>query len=137
MPKSIRVQNIDHVTIVVKSLKASRDFYVDLLGMDEVQRPAFSFPGAWYQAGSTLLHLIEEHEQSGLAGTGASRSHNSRCHHFAFEVADATAAAECLKEQGVELVHDAKLRPDGAVQVFLADPDGHVIELCTSSAVTT
>jgi hypothetical protein len=26
---------------------------------------------------------------------------------------------------------DAKLRPDGAVQVFILDPDNHVIELCS------
>jgi len=132
----IGVKNIDHVTIVVSNLESSRTFYVDLLGMEEVARPAFSFPGAWYQAGTTLLHLIEEHDQSGLAGTGVDRSHNSRCHHFAFEVPDATAAAEFLKKQGIKLVHDAKLRPDGAVQVFLADPDGHIIELCTSSTGT-
>ncbi|MCA9037509.1 MAG: VOC family protein, partial [Planctomycetaceae bacterium] len=51
---------------------------------------------------------------------------------FAFEVEDATAAAETLKAMGMELVDDAKRRPDGAIQVFLTDPDGHVIELCTS-----
>ena len=103
--------------------------------MDEVERPAFSFAGAWFRAGSTLLHLIEEHDQSGPAGTGNDQALNSRCHHFAFEVADARAAAQLLKDQGVALIHDAKLRPDGAVQMFLADPDGHIVELCTSSSV--
>ncbi len=133
MPGSIHVKHIDHLTIVVKDLDASRAFYVELLGMDEVERPAFSFPGAWFQAGTTLLHLIEEHDQSGPAGAGGDRSQNSRCHHFAFEVVDARTSAQLLKDQGVPLVHDAKLRPDGAVQVFLADPDGHIVELCTSS----
>jgi len=58
---------------------------------------------------------------------------SSRNHHFAFEVADAKAAAEHLKQKGIELVDDAKKRPDGATQVFLQDPDGHVVELCTSA----
>lgn len=129
----IRVREIDHLTLVVKSLELSRAFYVDLLGMDEVARPAFTFPGAWFQAGATLLHLIEEHDQSGQAGADVNRSRNSRCHHFAFEVTDARAAAQTLKTQGVTLIDDAKLRPDGAVQVFLADPDGHVVELCSSA----
>ncbi|QDV45684.1 Glyoxalase/Bleomycin resistance protein/Dioxygenase superfamily protein [Stieleria neptunia] len=35
----IRVKAIDHVTIVVEDLARSRDFYRDLLGMVEVDRP--------------------------------------------------------------------------------------------------
>ena len=133
MSDSICVQHIDHVTIVVKDLNLSREFYVGLLGMEEVARPSFSFPGAWFQAGPTLLHLIEEHPQSGLAGAAGDRAYNSRCHHFAFEVEDARAAAQLLKDQGLSLIHDAKLRPDGAVQMFVGDPDGHIVELCTST----
>jgi len=132
LSNTIRVKNIDHVTIVVKDLNRSREFYVGLLGMDDVARPGFSFSGAWFQAGATLLHLIEEHDKSGLAGVAKNRAHNSRCQHFAFEVEDTYAAAQILKDRGQALIHDAKIRPDGAVQVFVADPDGHVIELCTS-----
>ena len=129
----IQVQHIDHVTLIVKSVAASRAFYVELLGMQEVGRPDFDFSGAWFQAGATLIHLIEEHDRSGPAGfPDGILKKSSRNHHFAFEVADARAAAETLKILGVELVDDAKTRPDGAVQVFLTDPDGHVVELCTS-----
>ncbi len=130
---SIQVKHIDHVTLVVKSVEASRRFYVDLLGMNEVPRPAFDFQGAWFQAGATLIHLIEEHDRSGPAGFPVEvLMKSSRNHHFAFEVDDAKAAAEALKSMGIDLVDDAKMRPDGAVQVFLTDPDGHVVELCTS-----
>ena len=129
----IQVRYIDHVTLVVSSVAASRDFYVGLLGMKEVDRPNFDFSGAWFQAGTTLVHLIEEHDRSGPAGYPVEvLKRSSRNHHFAFEVDDARAAAEALKSRGIELVDDAKSRPDGAVQVFLTDPDGHVIELCTS-----
>lgn len=129
----IRVRHIDHVTLVVRDVDASRQFYVGLLGMTEVPRPAFSFGGAWFQAGATLIHLIEEHDRSGPAGYPVEvLVKSSRNHHFAFEVDDAYAAAASLKAKGIVLLDDAKLRPDGAVQVFLTDPDNHVIELCTS-----
>lgn len=130
----IKVKHIDHITLVVASVEASRKFYVGLLGMTEVARPAFDFVGAWFQAGATLIHLIEEHDRSGPAGypDGVVKK-SSRNHHFAFEVPDATAAAKYLKQLGIELVDDAKRRPDGAIQVFLQDPDGHVVELCTSA----
>lgn len=132
---AIRVKYIDHVTLVVSSVAASRDFYVGVLGMEEVERPAFDFGGAWFRAGATLVHLIEEHDRSGPAGYPVEvLKKSSRNHHFAFEVEDAAAAAESLKKRGFELVDDAKRRPDGAIQMFIADPDGHVVELCTSNS---
>ena len=132
---SISVRHIDHVTLVVRDVGASRRFYVELLGMTEVARPAFSFGGAWFRAGATFIHLIEEHDRSGPAGYPIEvLVKSSRNHHFAFEVDDARACATTLKQLGVALLDDAKLRPDGAVQVFLVDPDGHVVELCTSPA---
>jgi catechol 2,3-dioxygenase-like lactoylglutathione lyase family enzyme len=129
----IQVQHIDHVTLIVSDVAASRRFYVDLLGMTEVDRPNFDFGGAWFQAGATLIHLIEQHDRSGPAGYPVGDVvKSSRNHHFAFEVQNAVQAAAHLKAAGIELIDDAKRRPDGAIQVFLADPDGHVVELCTS-----
>jgi catechol 2,3-dioxygenase-like lactoylglutathione lyase family enzyme len=132
----IQVLQIDHVTLVVRDVEASRRFYVGLLGMQEVARPAFSFDGAWFRAGATLIHLIAEHERSGPSGypVGALEK-STRNHHFAFEVQDARAAAIKLKSLGIRLLADAKLRPDGAIQVFLTDPDHHVVELCTSKGL--
>ena len=128
----IQVKCIDHVTLIVKDLDRSRDFYVGLLGMDEVTRPGFSFPGSWFQAGPSQIHLILEHDQSSPAGlprpskeAGAA----TRTHHFAFEVDDAYAAADALRAQGIEFMCEPKLRPDGYVQTFISDPDGHSVEL--------
>jgi catechol 2,3-dioxygenase-like lactoylglutathione lyase family enzyme len=128
----VQVRQIDHVTFVVRDVEASRRFYVGVLGMNEVGRPAFSFGGAWFQAGATLIHLIEEHDRSGPAGYPVEvLVRSSRNHHVAFAVEDAHEAARQLKAQGFPLLDDAKLRPDGAVQVFVVDPDNHVIELCS------
>jgi len=128
----IRVKTLDHVTLIVKDLEASRRFYCDLLGMQQVDRPGFSFPGRWFQAGSTQIHLILEHDRSGPPGENtADLQKSSRNRHFAFEVEDGNAAAEKLTEAGVPLLAGPKVRPDGAVQVFATDPDGHVVELCS------
>ena len=133
--KPIQVKSLDHVTIVVKDLERSRQFYVDCLGMQEVPRPGFNFGGLWFQAGATQIHLILEHDDSGPAGypDGVTRR-SSRNHHFAFLVDDAHAAAARVKELGLPLVSDAKERPDGFVQVFVNDPDGHVVEMTSPPA---
>lgn len=128
--RPIRVLSLDHVTIVVQDLERSRQFYCDGLGMEQVPRPDFSFKGSWFQAGDTQIHLILEHEQSGPAGDGGAKS--TRAHHFAFVVDDAEAAAERIRELGIAFVSEPKRRPDGAVQTFVTDPDGYIVELCSS-----
>jgi catechol 2,3-dioxygenase-like lactoylglutathione lyase family enzyme len=126
----IQVRTIDHVTIVVKDLEASRRFYVDLLGMDEVPRPAFKFAGKWFQAGPAQIHLILEIPESGPAGLAdPRRSASTRANHFAFQVDDSHAAAVELERLGYPLLSPPKNRPDGAVQTFVQDPDGYVVEL--------
>ncbi len=128
----IQVECIDHVTLVVRDLAASHRFYAELLGMEPMPRPDFDFAGSWFRAGKTLLHLILEHDRSGPAGPGNSdREPSTRMQHFAFRVPDANAAWEALQASGasIRVISLPKFRPDGAVQVFLADPDGHVVEL--------
>jgi catechol 2,3-dioxygenase-like lactoylglutathione lyase family enzyme/uncharacterized protein YunC (DUF1805 family) len=128
----IRVKSIDHVTLVVKDLERSRRFYVDALGMREVPRPAFSFAGSWFQAGATQIHLILEFKGSAPAGNLLPESQrSSRTQHFAFLVDDAEAVLPRLKKLRLPVVDGPKPRPDGYIQVFVTDPDGHVIELCS------
>lgn len=126
----IRVKQIDHVTVVVKDLDVSRKFYAGVLGMEEVPRPGFRFAGLWFQAGSTQVHLILEHPESGPAGNViADGSSISRTRHMAFEVDDAMEAKARLDELGVEVVAGPKQRPDGPTQLYVLDPDGHLVEL--------
>src|SRR5262245_46959307 len=137
-PSGIQVKSLNHVTIVVKDLEASRRFYVDVLGMRQVPRPAFSFDGLWFQAGKTQIHLILEFAGSGPAGNLlAPDLRSSRTQHFAFEVADAEAVVPRLRETQTPILSGPKPRPDGYIQVFVSDPDGHVVELCSPPKSTS
>jgi catechol 2,3-dioxygenase-like lactoylglutathione lyase family enzyme len=122
-----KVESLDHVTIVVSNLAATHHFYVDILGMEAVARPPFSFEGQWFRAGATLIHTILAYPGSGPAGEGGSS--NSRGHHFAFLVPDGPAMANRLAEHSVPVVVPPKKRPDGAFQMFVHDPDGYLVEL--------
>jgi len=127
---AIKVKQIDHVTIVIADIETTRRFYVDVLGMQQVPRPAFNFPGIWFQAGATQIHATTESPEAGRAGwADRGTTVASRGHHFAFEVDDAEAAAERLRELGIEIVAGPKHRPDGPIQLYIHDPDGHLVEL--------
>jgi catechol 2,3-dioxygenase-like lactoylglutathione lyase family enzyme/uncharacterized protein YunC (DUF1805 family) len=126
----IGVKSIDHVTLVVDDLERSAAFYVDLLGMRRVERPVFGFPGLWFQAGATQIHLILKHEKSSPAGLpdAPPQAGAGRVFHFAFEVPNFEEAQRRLAAAGVK-VRGTGLRPDGCHQLWCYDPDGHIVEL--------
>ncbi len=131
--EAIRVKTIDHVTIVVEDIQRSSDFYTKVLGMQQIDRPNFGFPGAWFQAGNTQIHLVLQSEKAGSAGIGEFDGLDpSLSFHYAFDVDDCDAAAKRLTELGLQIVVGPRQRPDGARQVYVYDPDGHLIELCSN-----
>ncbi len=132
MPKrsAISVTSFDHVTIICADLAATRRFYVEVLGMSEVPRPAFKFPGLWLQIGDVQIHATQESPEAGKAGW-AERGGTvvSRGHHIAFRVDNVSTALEIARAHGVPIASPLQQRPDGYRQVYLYDPDGHVVEL--------
>jgi catechol 2,3-dioxygenase-like lactoylglutathione lyase family enzyme len=123
---------LQHVGLVVSDLERSRRFYTGALGLKEVPRPAnFAFDGAWFRFGGTEIHLLSDAHATGGAGqqdpgAGVERG---MTHHLAFEVGDLGGACARLADHGVALAGGPMPRGDGYLQVFLLDPDGHVLEL--------
>ena len=127
--RNLAVKSIDHVTLVASDLEQSRRFYSELLGMEEQSRPDFGFPGLWFQAGNTQIHLNVASEEAGTAGIRYDATSITRALHVAFVVEDANVAAEMLRARGVEIIAGPRSRPDGALQLYIMDPDGHQIEI--------
>ena len=117
--------HLNHVALLVTDLERSRSFYRDVLSLVEIDRPVFDFPGAWFRLGDDQeLHLIEAAAEEPQTRSGAN--------HFALMVEDMSLAKEWLGERGAK-IHTEQTRPDGALQIYLADPDGHTIEVRTSA----
>ncbi|MCH2202677.1 MAG: DUF1805 domain-containing protein [Fuerstiella sp.] len=128
---SVNARHLDHVTIIVEDLERSRRFYTEVLGMQVVERPGFSFDGMWLNAGGTQVHLILDHPECADPGYPNMNAETlpGRVHHFAFEVEDAYGAADRLKEHGVRIQGGPVSRPDGCIQVWFFDPDDHIVEV--------
>ena len=128
--EKISVNALDHVTLICADLEATRQFYVELLGMTEVPRPAFDFPGLWFQVGNVQIHATQSSPEAGQPGWGdRSVKRISRGHHIAFGVDDVVQALAVLQAKNVPIASPLQKRPDGLQQVYLYDPDGHVVEL--------
>ncbi|HZN34579.1 MAG TPA: VOC family protein [Pirellulaceae bacterium] len=117
------IAQLNHVALHVADVERSVQFYRDVLQLTPIPRPAFTFPGAWFRLGvDQELHLIGERTKEVV-------SHN-RGNHFALLVDDFNAWEQRLTELGVTFL-PRRTRPDGALQLFIIDPDGHYLELCT------
>ena len=117
----VPIHELNHVMIRVADLEASIRFYRDVLGLRSIPRPAFDFPGAWFALGNQELHLIGD--------PGRPAPPNGNAHHFALRIDDTHAARAELERRGWSKFRGPAPRPDGALQLFITDPDGYLIEL--------
>lgn len=113
---------VHHVSINVADAAAAERFYVEALGLEPIDRPAFRFPGAWLEtANGVQVHLIEVDDWVAPVGQ-----------HFAFAVDNIDAVVAALRSSGVD-VGDPVPIPGAGRQAFLKDPAGNQLELNQSS----
>lgn len=119
----MKAKQLNHVALHVANVEKSCVFYQDILLLEPIARPAFDFPGAWFRLGvDQELHLI--------GGRNCPTYSASRGNHFALLVEDIQAWERQLVKTGTHF-EPMKIRPDGAYQIFVPDPDGHYVEICT------
>ena len=115
-----------HVSVTVTDVGKAREFYSDILGFQEIARPAFNFPGIWYSLGGDLqLHIILNDQ---LVRPAVERETiEARYPHFALWTDDCDATAERINQLGL-VCRDVFSGPTGLRQVFVKDPDGNMVE---------
>lgn len=112
-----------HMSFPVSDLEKSRAFYEGVLGLASIPRPNFPFPGMWYQAGPCQVHLIQTPAGADVGTPPAATNPMGR--HAAFGVPDYAATLAFLKAKGLDVLETS---PENG-QMWVKDPDGHVIEL--------
>ena len=130
----MNIAAIHHVSLTATDLDRSRVFYREILGLQEIARPPFNFPGAWFQLGAAQqLHLIV-HTNS----TFRNKPLDTRDIHFAVRVESYQQALDFLRAKGYreDAAADDPLRmivqphaTAGFPQIYILDPDRHVIEI--------
>src|SRR5437867_4951204 len=93
----MQIQNIHHISLTVTDLELAKRFYSEVLELPEIDRPDFSFPGAWFQLGpNQQVHLIVHTDPTMRGGKGV----DSRDNHFAVRVGSYRQALEFLRAKG-------------------------------------
>lgn len=119
--------HFDHYAILVKDLDQSATFYMEVLGLKEIEDKTELPHIRWFSmGGNTELHVIEKKEYSLPDEKGI---------HFALKVNDLNAFIKKLKDHKVPfknwfgLPGKTNTRPDGIRQVYFTDPSGYWIEV--------
>lgn len=120
------VTGLDHINFHGRRelLDRLRDFYRDVVGLDEGPRPAFSRYGHWLYAGDRpVVHLIDLKEGE-VRDLEAVNSFD----HVAFSATDPAGFEVRLTRLGVPY-QVTSLPAMSVKQIFLRDPAGNQIEL--------
>jgi catechol 2,3-dioxygenase-like lactoylglutathione lyase family enzyme len=127
------IQALEHVTIRCAQLQRTRDFYVDLLGLRDGERPAFPFRGHWlYLGGIPVVHLVEASDSAGAWGRDIviprAEEGTGSFDHVAFRGDDFAAMRERLQKAG--MTFRERVVPGGTLsQLFVPDPEGVLVEI--------
>jgi catechol 2,3-dioxygenase-like lactoylglutathione lyase family enzyme len=134
------INKLAHFSVRTTDVRASADFYCNILGFRKGFRPAFDFPGAWlYRGGDEaefgIVHIIGidrdnpqglvdylgDKTESGLVGSGA-------IDHLAFLATDLPDLHRRLRQAGIAF-RERTVPGLGLHQVFFEDPSGVTIEV--------
>jgi catechol 2,3-dioxygenase-like lactoylglutathione lyase family enzyme len=125
---------LEHYLVLTEDIDATRDFYVDVLGMENGFRPPLGFPGHWVYIGDTpVIHIAEW-----VTYTARLKAKNT----FVTSPADGTGPVDHIAFGALDYdamlgrirAHDVVVRennnPGNIVrQLFLFDPNGIQIEI--------
>jgi catechol 2,3-dioxygenase-like lactoylglutathione lyase family enzyme len=130
------LSHIEHYLIAAHDMERTRDWYRDVLGMEEGWHPDFGFPVYWmylgakdavhigrsakHASGSQKTYLGRIGEDSG-AGTGA-------IDHIAFRAKGLKDTMAHLRRHKIEF-KERRANGQALYQLFMVDPNGVKVEL--------
>jgi catechol 2,3-dioxygenase-like lactoylglutathione lyase family enzyme len=108
-----------NVTVPPELEAATKHFYGELLGLEQVPKPAAARQtGAWYQIGDNQLHLSVDDEARGPLSS----------RHICFHVSNLAESEKRFRDAGFEIFSDPRPIP-GIERFYVRDPGGNQLEI--------
>jgi len=129
---AIDIEGLDHIVLRVRDMAAALRFYTGVLGCAE-ERRLEDFGLVQLRAGRTLIDLVDLKGSIGRRGGRAPGKEGRNLEHFCLRLArfDEAALRAHLTAHGVEVgAVETRYGADGyGPSIYIADPDGNVVEL--------
>ncbi len=121
---SKKITSINHITLIVDNLEETARFYEHELGLEPLAAFLFDYPTAFFKINDTQqLHLSEWEDATSFRA------------HVALNTPDFNHIFHRSKELGIiDIKPWGRVRrlPDGAMQMFIRDPAGNLVEIVSS-----
>jgi lactoylglutathione lyase len=122
-----RLTRINHVTLIVDRLEDACRFYETEFELEPLPAFQFDYPAQFYRLNDEQqLHLTEWEDTPSFRG------------HVCFQVDDFDTVFHRMREQGrIDVQPWGRVRrlPDGAMQMFVRDPAGNLLEISAPAGV--
>lgn len=115
---------INHVTLIVDNLEKAGEFYKQELGLEPLPAFQFDYPVMFFKFNDDQqLHISEWDDRTSFRG------------HICVQVDDFNSIFFRMKElNAIDVNPWGKVRklPDGAMQMFVRDPSGNLVEISST-----
>lgn len=121
--------SLNHYTIRVRDLEATKNFYSEIVGLTVGDRPPLNFPGYWLYCGDVpTVHLIGYRaDDPSIDDAPGQPASTGRLDHIAFACEGLKAMKANLEAHGIKF--DERVLPRlNMTQLFYYDPDGIAVE---------
>jgi len=125
---------LEHYLVLTQDIDGTRDFYVNVLGMQNGFRPPLGFPGHWVYIGDTpVIHIAEwvtytARQNAKNAFVTSPAQGTGPVDHVAFGAEDYDGVLERIRGHKIPVRENNN--PGNIVrQLFLFDPNGVQIEI--------
>ena len=129
------LKTFEHVLILADNVDKTKDFYVDILGLEVGYRPDFQFKGYWLYLKdnkAACIHLAMRKQDTGqdyyIGKKDDVKSGSGAIDHVAFNADDIEGMKSKLDKISMEYTH-RKVPGFPLEQLFIMDPDGVKVEL--------
>lgn len=116
----------DHDALLVKDLEVASDFYVNILGLEEISNGGLPDHIRWFQLNDRVqIHLKESEDEI----------QHEKAVHYALNTPKLKELMVFLKRKNIRFENrdghknTTNDRPDGIKQIYIQDPDGYWIEI--------
>ena len=130
------LKTFEHVLILADDVDKTKDFYVNILGLNIGYRPDFPFKGYWLYLDenpkAACVHLAMRKQDTGqdyyIGKKDDVKSGSGAIDHVAFNADDIESMKAKLEKISMEYTH-RKVPGFPLEQLFIMDPDGVKVEL--------
>jgi len=119
-----------YVILYVEDFDKTMSFYKDFLELPvKMQQDTY----VEFDTGAVNLAINTRKDVRELTGLNIPEDINStQTFEVGFVVEDVLGTIETLRQKGVTIIKEPVTKPWGQTVAYIADPDGHYIEICTS-----